>query len=160
MGRHLIVDGQPFGLSARRFRAEAAEAAAAGLPLNAAWLAPGEEMAAGAQDEDEFPLPPALQAGPCQPPAMLGELLHQAALGHLVNHPPPDTPPNCSFDICPVPSSLPAHLLRFVPSLRHNATRDPGVRWVPLITTLAPLAPGDEALCDYGASPLSLGFQP
>lgn len=179
LGRCLMVDGRPDGLSATRF---AAAARGDGVPVNAAWLEgpcradhagarPDQSLSgshgAAAQAGSVSSVGGGSSAGSSAVPEAPEGLLLQAAAGHLINHQPPGEA-NATFDLCPLPASLPASLLRFVPALNAGGG-DPGIRWVPLVRALRPLAapapstsgacsPGLELFVDYGANPSSLGF--
>lgn len=194
LGRHLLVDGRPTGPSAARF---AAAARGVGVAVNAAWLegerwggpaggCPGQRTSGGvAADAASSSGIGASSSGSstggsggssstgasgskiaCEQQGP-EPLLLQAAAGHLINHQPPGKA-NATFDLCPLPASLPPTLLRFVPALNAGGG-DPGLRWVPLVRALHPLAApepngsaascqGVELFVDYGTDPSSLGF--
>ena len=171
----LLVDGRPRGFSARRFLGSAAEAAEGGGPaVNSCWVE-GAWASSGAFGEA------AVGAGCCgalpsrpSSGSQTAALLQQAALGHLVNHPPPDGAASLAFDVCIAPPSLDAELLSLLPSLPFQARegwahtrpapeRPP--RWVPLLVALRTLQADAwtdplELFVEYGADPLALGFQP
>lgn len=142
LGRQqLLVDGQPRGLSARRFAAAAAAAEEEqGQPVaNTAWLEP-DYVGGGATGSSSWLAGAAAGTTAASPAwencsggeagrgvaevqvnegegSVLRFLQQQAALGHLANHPPPGSPPTLAYDICPLPPGLPPHLLHFVPNL-------------------------------------------
>lgn len=180
LGRCLMVDGRLDGLSAARF---AAAARGSGAPVNAAWLdserwqdpsaaRPGPPISGtnGAAISSSTSSSSISRGGRRAVQQEPGALLLQAAAGHLINHQPPGKA-NATFDLCPLPASLAPALLRFVPAL-NAAGADPGLRWVPLVRALQPLAapepggggisascsPGVELFVDYGADPRNLGF--
>ncbi|KAL4448044.1 hypothetical protein ABPG75_005263 [Micractinium tetrahymenae] len=151
LGRCLMVDGRPGGLSAVRFAAAARDGGAA---VNAAWLATEGREAAGACPAASMKGSTGTAASGSGSSGGSGSsssasstssgqhgpdaLLLQAAAGHMINH-QPASKANATFDLCPLPASLPPALLRFVPALNAGGA-DPGLRWVPLVRALHPLA--------------------
>lgn len=175
------MDGCPRGLSARRFAAAAG--ALGSQAANSAWLERQGGGAAAAVLDDRGD-----RAGE-EDARALRALQQQAALGHLINHPPPGQEASVFFDICPLPASALAarpRLGSLIPSLAAGAGQEPGrsgggwfrrsaaprggyeeegeeVRWVPLVVAARALQEGGrpvELFVDYGVDPLGLGYQP
>ncbi len=190
--QHLVVDGRPDALSATRFAAAAQEVLELGGQVNSAWLCPcAPSASASAAAASGWPAPGLGPAAEQQgADGALQFLLRQAALGHLLNHPPPHTTPSVTYDLCPLPGDLPGHLMRYAPSLnfvgRRAAARPgpPGAgtwRMVVVLRAVKDLHAGGvgnssglagrqedaedceepvELFMDYGRDPLSLGYTP
>ena len=144
LGHSFIIDGKPWGLSARCFSTAAACEGFASV--NTSWLGGGGDTA----DEE----------GALDHPFHADPLEQVAALGNLFNH-----SSGCAsllFDICPLPASLPPPLLKFVPSLNAGSF-DPSTRWVPLVVARRSMDASQgptELFVDYGTNPCSLGYHP
>lgn len=126
----IFVDGKPDGVSGQLFAASALEASLRNSPVNTAWLRLKQRLQ---HDSSPHSTPlvsnnsdrlldvtlgqPNMHSG--QPHAM-EQVQQQAAMGHLVNHPPPGHGPNVEFQVCPLPSNLPHHLQHFIPTIAHQ----------------------------------------
>jgi hypothetical protein len=85
--------------------------------------------------------------------------LNPYALGHLVNHPPPDTPANISLIDFDLPYTFfPSSYTRYIPYIKHREepkkgktyeTRDAGVYRAVAMVAQTPIAHGDELFVDY-----------
>lgn len=127
----VLVDGRPYGLSAQRFTL-AAEGWGA---VNDSWLCLGGSRASPR----------------CWPRL-------QAALGSMVNH-GVGAAANAVFDLASLPPETPPELARLVPSVGSGRAGAAGApRWVPLLRACRNISAPAELLVDYGANPVSLGF--
>jgi hypothetical protein len=184
LGRSFMIDGRPFGLSARLWRraavgvpvppndswlpqrdapwlptaaaAAAVEAAQAGVP--AAANAGQQQQQAGQQQQQGRQLQAGQRAAGSSMSAAEQALMSQAALGNMFNH----RPGGATFELVPLPAAaVPPALARFLPAV-HAGGFDPGLHWVPIVLASSPVRAEAgrpaEVLVDYGVDAQNLGY--